>query len=40
MGRVMDYSSWNLTPDRRGKILINMPLPGMFLCPGERLDYK
>jgi hypothetical protein len=36
----MEYSSWNFTPDLRGKILLNMPLPRHVLMPGERLDYK
>jgi hypothetical protein len=33
MGRVMWYSSWNFTPDPRGKILTNKPSPGIFLYP-------
>jgi hypothetical protein len=36
----MWYSSWNFTPDPRGKILTNKPCPRHFSIPGERLDYK
>jgi hypothetical protein len=36
----MAYSSWNFTPDLRGKILAKKPLPRQILIPGERLDYK
>jgi hypothetical protein len=36
----MWYSSWNFTPDPRGKILTNKPLSRGFLIPGERLNYE
>jgi hypothetical protein len=36
----MLLSSWNFTPDPRGKIHINKPSPGIFLIPGECLNYK
>jgi hypothetical protein len=36
----MCHSSGNFTPDPRGKILLNKPLPAIFCLPGERLNDK
>jgi hypothetical protein len=38
MGRSIKHSSRNFTPDSRGKIHINKPLPGRFSLSGEPLD--